>query len=120
MDPQNRILLEQSALALTDAAPATGPLADTRTGVYIGCMYQVRRLGVLESGLPGFARELHAPDGNVLCARTLVSSCAPQEYQQLHYNLGHKITAIVATGNGLAYSTGRLSYTFGLQVGNLA
>jgi hypothetical protein len=39
-----------------------------------------------------------------------------QEYQQLHYNLGHKITAIVATGNGLAYSTGRLSYTFGLQV----
>lgn len=40
----------------------------------------------------------------------------PQEYQQLHYNLGHKITAIVATGNGLAYTTGRLSYTFGLQV----
>ena len=39
-----------------------------------------------------------------------------QEYQQLHYNLGHTITAIVATGNGLAYSTGRLSYTFGLQV----
>ena len=39
-----------------------------------------------------------------------------QEYQQLHYNLGHKITAIVATGNGLAYQTGRLSYTFGLQV----
>ncbi len=39
----------------------------------------------------------------------------PQEYQQLHYNMGHKITAIVATGNGLAYSTGRLSYTFGLQ-----
>lgn len=40
----------------------------------------------------------------------------PQEYQQLHYNLGHKITAIVATGNGLAYTTGRLSYIFGLQV----
>ena len=42
MDPQNRILLEQAALALADAAPATGPLADTCTGVYIGCMYQVR------------------------------------------------------------------------------
>ena len=41
MDPQNRVLLEQAAMALADAAPATGPLADTRTGVYIGCMYQV-------------------------------------------------------------------------------
>jgi hypothetical protein len=47
-----------------------------------------------------------------VCRQCLVQ----QEYQQLHYNLGHKITAIVATGNGLAYSTGRLSYTFGLQV----
>ena len=34
---------------------------------------------------------------------------------QLHYNLGHKISAIVATGNGPAYTTGRISYTFGLQ-----
>lgn len=41
MDPQNRVLLEQAALALADAAPATGSLTDTRTGVYIGCMYQV-------------------------------------------------------------------------------
>lgn len=41
MDPQNRVLLEQAALALGDAAPATGPLQDTPTGVYIGCMYQV-------------------------------------------------------------------------------
>ena len=41
MDPQNRVLLEQAALALGDAAPATGRLQDTPTGVYIGCMYQV-------------------------------------------------------------------------------
>ena len=33
----------------------------------------------------------------------------------MHYNLGHKISATVATGNGLPYATGRLSYTFGLQ-----
>lgn len=42
MDPQNRVLLEQAALALSDAAAVVGTLTDTRTGVYIGCMYQVR------------------------------------------------------------------------------
>lgn len=40
MDPQNRVLLEQSWLALNEAQVATGPLVDTRTGVYVGCMYQ--------------------------------------------------------------------------------
>ncbi len=50
------------------------------------------------------------------CSALTSACCLAQEYQQLHYNLGHKISAIVATGNGLAYSTGRLSYTFGLQV----
>ena len=41
MDPQNRILLEQAHLALADARAANlGSLADTRTGVYVGCMYQ--------------------------------------------------------------------------------
>lgn len=34
--------------------------------------------------------------------------------------MGHKITATIATGNGLAYTTGRLSYTFGLQVSLLS
>ena len=32
MDPQNRILLEQSHLALADAAAVVGSLAETRTG----------------------------------------------------------------------------------------
>lgn len=40
MDPQNRVLLEQSWLALNEAQLATGSLVDTRTGVYVGCMYQ--------------------------------------------------------------------------------
>ena len=40
MDPQNRILLEQSALALGDASASVGSLADSKTGVYVGCMYQ--------------------------------------------------------------------------------
>ena len=33
----------------------------------------------------------------------------------MHYNLGQKISATVATGNGLAYATGRLSYAFDLR-----
>ena len=40
MDPQNRLLLEQSALALVDAARSVGSLSDSKTGVYVGCMYQ--------------------------------------------------------------------------------
>ena len=41
MDPQNRVLLEQSAGALADAAACAGAgLGGTKTGVYVGCMYQ--------------------------------------------------------------------------------
>ncbi len=76
MDPQNRILLEKTHLALADAHANVGSLADTRTGVYVGCMYQ--------------------------------------EFTQLQYNLGYKISPGIATGNGISYLVGRLSYTFGL------
>ena len=77
MDPQNRILLEQTHLALQDAKPSVGSLTDTKTGVYVGCMYQ--------------------------------------EFTQLQYNLGYKISPGIATGNGISYLVGRVSYTFGLQ-----
>jgi acyl transferase domain-containing protein len=53
------------------------PHADTKTGVYVGCMYQ--------------------------------------EYTQLQYNLGYKISPGIVTGNGISYLVGRVSYTFGLQ-----
>ena len=39
MDPQSRLLLEQTHLALTDAAPATGSLVDTKTGSLDGISY---------------------------------------------------------------------------------
>lgn len=77
MDPQNRILLEQSFTALAEAQTSLGDLADTRTGVYIGCMYQ--------------------------------------EFMQLQYNLGFSISPAIATGNGISYLVGRISYAFGLQ-----
>jgi acyl transferase domain-containing protein len=77
MDPQNRILLEQAYLALAQAETSVGSLTDTRTGVYVGCMYQ--------------------------------------EYTQLQYNLGYKISPGIATGNGISYLVGRVSYTFGLN-----
>ena len=77
MDPQNRLLLEQAYAALSDAQPRVGGLADTKTGVYVGCMYQ--------------------------------------EFTQLQYNLGMKISPGIATGNGISYLVGRVSYTFGLQ-----
>lgn len=77
MDPQNRILLEQSFTALHDAQDLVGNLAETRTGVYVGCMYQ--------------------------------------EFTQLQYNLGYSISPAIATGNGISYLVGRVSYAFGLQ-----
>lgn len=77
MDPQNRHLLEQTHVALGDAHANIGSLVDTRTGVYVGCMYQ--------------------------------------EYTQLQYNLGYKISPSIATGNGISYLVGRVSYTFGLM-----
>ncbi len=77
MDPQNRILLEQSFVALSEAQGVLGGLAETRTGVYVGCMYQ--------------------------------------EFTQLQYNLGYSITPAIATGNGISYLVGRVSYAFGLQ-----
>ena len=41
MDPQNRVMLEQAASALADAAACAGAgLAGTKTAVYVGCMYQ--------------------------------------------------------------------------------
>ena len=66
MDPQNRVLLEQAALALADAAPVTGPLTDTRTGVYVGCMYQVR--------LPPTVAHLLEPKKTFLLQSLIVSA----------------------------------------------
>jgi len=40
MDPQQRLLLEQTSFALEEASTVVGSLAETKTGVYAGCMYQ--------------------------------------------------------------------------------
>ncbi len=76
MDPQLRILLEQTWAALRGAGAALARPPGARTGIYVGCMYQ--------------------------------------EYTQLQFNLGLKVGPSVATGNGLSYMVGRLSYAFGL------
>lgn len=39
MDPQGRILLEQTALALSDASARTSCPTDTTLGVYVGVMH---------------------------------------------------------------------------------
>jgi acyl transferase domain-containing protein len=40
MDPQCRIMLEETLTALTAAEESKGSLANTKTGVYVGSMYQ--------------------------------------------------------------------------------
>ena len=40
MDPQQRLLLEQTSTALEGSQAMVGSLTDTKTGVYVGCMYQ--------------------------------------------------------------------------------
>ena len=64
MDPQNRLLLEQSAAALAEAAACTGAgLGGTKTGVYVGCMYQE----YMQACNPRFSRKLH-PAARCLCS----------------------------------------------------
>ena len=53
--------------------------------------------------------------GSLLDTQTGVYvGCMYQEYTQLQYNLGYKISPSIATGNGISYLVGRLSYNFGL------
>ena len=42
------------------------------------------------------------------------AGCMYQEFTQLQYNLGYRISPGIATGNGISYLVGRVSYTFGL------
>ena len=53
-------------------------------------------------------------DAVLLQGSDLKSACL-QEFTQLQYNLGLKISPAIATGNGISYLVGRVSYTFGLQ-----
>lgn len=39
MDPQGRVLLEQTGLALADAGARLGEPVDAKTGVYVGVMH---------------------------------------------------------------------------------
>lgn len=39
MDPQHRLLLEETHSALADAAPSLADISGNLTGVYLGCMY---------------------------------------------------------------------------------
>ena len=41
--------------------------------------------------------------------------CMYQEFTQLQFNLGYSISPAIATGNGISYLVGRISYAFGLQ-----
>ena len=75
MDPQNRLLLEQSALALADASCSVSSLTDSKTGVYVGCMYQeyvqvlyIIGLGAQAASENRTALGSHAP----WCQRTFV------------------------------------------------
>lgn len=79
MDPQQRIMIEQTFEAMSTAhlAPDTNN-AQTQTGVYIGCMFQ--------------------------------------EYLQAQVDLGLRMTAAIATGNGISYLVGRVSYIFDFGV----
>ena len=53
---------------------------------------------------------------NLATARTAVYiGCMYQEYTQLQYNSGHRITPAIALGSGISYLVGRVSYTFGLM-----
>ena len=51
----------------------------------------------------------------ILCNTDNSSLWCVQEFTQLQYNLGYSISPAIATGNGISYLVGRVSYAFGLQ-----
>jgi NADPH:quinone reductase-like Zn-dependent oxidoreductase/3-oxoacyl-(acyl-carrier-protein) synthase/acyl carrier protein len=76
MDPQQRILLEETLKAFNSANLPASSLVGSSTGVYVGCIWL--------------------------------------EYGDLLAGLGVPAGAHMVTGNGLAFMSGRVSYTFGL------
>jgi acyl transferase domain-containing protein/NADPH:quinone reductase-like Zn-dependent oxidoreductase/acyl carrier protein/thioesterase domain-containing protein len=76
MDPQQRVLLEETLNAFNSANLPPRTLMGSSTGVYVGCIWL--------------------------------------EYGDLLSGLGVPAGAHMVTGNGLAFMSGRVSYTFGL------
>jgi acyl transferase domain-containing protein len=75
MDPQQRILLEETAAAFHASEHALSALSGSSVGVYVGCIWL--------------------------------------EYGELLATAGVPAGAYMVTGNGLAFMSGRVSYTFG-------
>ena len=108
MDPQQRLLLEQAHLALADARPSTNSLLDSKTG---GRLEGAPPRRVPRRGSLG-AQLTYLPPP---CPAGVYVGCMYQEYTQLQYSLGQRLSPAVVTGNGISYLVGRVSYTFGLQ-----
>ena len=75
MDPQQRVLLEETVRAFHSAGHSMGQLIGSDTGVYVGCIWL--------------------------------------EYDQMLATAGIPAGAFTVTGNGLAFMSGRVSYSFG-------
>jgi len=88
MDPQQRILLEETSAAFTHAGRPAESLIGSATGVYVGCIW-------LEYG-DLLTMNMSTNNSN----NSSISGGAGNAYS--------------VTGNGLAFMSGRVSYTFGL------
>ena len=107
MDPQARMLLEHTHEGLSVLPQAAG----SSVGVFVGCMYTGECVFVWGgAGAPAARTWTFGP-----------ASCAPRCTEYLDGMLApsgsadNNSNAIV--GHGLSFLVGRVSYTFGLQVG---
>ena len=70
MDPQGRVLLEQTGLVLADAGARLGQPVDAKTGVYVGVMHmeyiQLLTGAALHGGSPFACRNPCAVRSNAL------------------------------------------------------
>ena len=104
MDPQARILLEQTSLALTDANCGGGTPVGSNTGVYVGVMHMeyIQHL----TGTPG---SFVIPILLGLCVTKRLNCCSghlriyPSHLMQ---DSVVKVTPHVSTGNGMDFLVG--------------
>ena len=102
VDPQQRMLIEQTAVALRQAGP-----------------------GMAEAAAAAVADRTHAASGTNASSAAAASltgvyvGCMNHEWLNVMVAHGTKLVPRAFVGNGAAYMVGRLSYTFGLTGGQL-
>lgn len=125
MDPQGRILLEQSGLALAHANARLEEPVVAHTGVYVGVMHMeyIQYMTGAHTCIMPFSSSSPVATCSTTCLWHVMGHISQHlsiriiGELNLYFpaaGLGVQVTPNVSTGNGMDFLVGRLSYTFGL------